>query len=349
MADLLAADRARAAVGMPTDFILGTQGWTLGTFAHIFPFIRIAMSTLLTALPCAGPLVQRSYFDQVLPSDWVLATQGENLGRSPVELEYANISRAQKWVGPWIEDDNGRHAMESWVARTLDYGREAARYHATGLTGIHWRTRPLAPTFAALAMAPWVYDSSGTGNLTSQHLFLDYAKSEYGLDGVDAQRAADALAYCDTPVAGRAQGQTMGSPVVAACRPTDPDGSLGGLCAALNLKTADPGNSFQFVENFAALGQKVRGVENQARWAYQNHMFQWNRAIAGFHCSGLPPPSPPARPTRNCTVERTQAKCFADNWGHNGTLPALPHTVTLHEDTLTQELCAEQCDALNYS
>ena len=83
----------------------------------------------------AGPMVQRSYFDQVLPPDWVLATQGENLGRSAVEPEYANISRAQKWVGPWIEDDNGRHAMESWVARTLEYGREAARYHATGLIG----------------------------------------------------------------------------------------------------------------------------------------------------------------------------------------------------------------------
>lgn len=210
----------------------------------------------------------------------------------------------------------------------------------------------MAPTFAALATAPWVYGQSGTNNFTAKKLFLDYAKTEYGLDGEDAQQAADALMYCDTPVAGRGQGQTMGSPVIAACRPTDPDGSLGGLCAALDLKTADPGNSFQFVEDFAALGPKVRGAENQERWAYQNHMFQWNRAIAGFHCAGAAPPSPaPAPPagSRNCSVELTKAVCFADNWGHNGTLPALPHTVTIHEDTLTQELCAEQCAKLNYT
>jgi hypothetical protein len=141
VADLLAAERARVAVGMPPDFQLGTQGWTLGTlhgsFASVADTIWSCSSirTSLTALVFAGPMVQRSYFDQVLPPDWVLATQGENLGRSAVEPEYANISRAQKWVGPWIEDDNGRHAMESWVARTLEYGREAARYRATGLIG----------------------------------------------------------------------------------------------------------------------------------------------------------------------------------------------------------------------
>ena len=46
----------------------------------------------------------------------------------------------------------------------------------------------MAPTFAALATAPWVYGQSGTNNFTAKKLFLDYAKTEYGLDGEDAQR-----------------------------------------------------------------------------------------------------------------------------------------------------------------
>jgi hypothetical protein len=44
---------------------------------------------------------------------------------------------------------------QPWVGRMRYDAVDALRLGCTGLTGIHWRTRILAPNIAALAQAGW--------------------------------------------------------------------------------------------------------------------------------------------------------------------------------------------------
>ena len=95
--DMLAAERAWQVVKPP--FKLATNGWSL------------------------GPGVDQAYWDKTLPSDpagseWAMSSQGEGLGRTDVLSAYGEVKRKNKWVIPWIEDDNGLHAPEWWVKRS---------------------------------------------------------------------------------------------------------------------------------------------------------------------------------------------------------------------------------------
>ena len=47
-----------------------------------------------------------------------MSSQGEGLGRTDVLSAYGEVKRKNKWVIPWIEDDNGLHAPEWWVKRS---------------------------------------------------------------------------------------------------------------------------------------------------------------------------------------------------------------------------------------
>ena len=60
------------------------------------------------------------------------------------------------------------------------------------------------------------------------------------------------------------------------------------------------------------------------------------------------PPRPPPTPVARCQPELAKGGCFTDP-SKPGTERVLPHTVAIHEKGLTQELCAGQCAALNYS
>ena len=91
--DMLAAERAWQAVKPP--FGLATNGWSL------------------------GPAADKAYWDKKLPTDsgsvWAMSTQGEGLGRVDVLPAYGEVKRKDKWVIPWIEDDNGLYGAEWWV------------------------------------------------------------------------------------------------------------------------------------------------------------------------------------------------------------------------------------------
>lgn len=127
--DLLAAHAALKHVGAP--FRLATCGWVL------------------------GPQQDRALFDKILPKDVAVSCINREVGKTPVDAGFGEISGRGKWAIPWLEDDPGLTEPQLWVGRMRRDAADALRYGCDGLLGIHWRTRVLAPNIAALAQAAW--------------------------------------------------------------------------------------------------------------------------------------------------------------------------------------------------
>jgi hypothetical protein len=105
-----------------------------------------------------GPLGARWYYDTVLPSTWTISSIDMDVGNTPVDPAYANIthrSNDQKWAIPWAEDDPGLTAPELWVNRSLSHARDAHSYGVGGLLSIHWRTRMTSPQIASAHASAW--------------------------------------------------------------------------------------------------------------------------------------------------------------------------------------------------
>jgi hypothetical protein len=121
----------KAAVRVKVPFALATCGWVL------------------------GPPQDRTLFDRELPKDVALSCINRTVGHSPVERGFAAIKSRPAWAIPWLEDDPALTSPQLWVGRMRRDADDARRYGATGLIGIHWRTRVLGPNVQALAQAAW--------------------------------------------------------------------------------------------------------------------------------------------------------------------------------------------------
>jgi hypothetical protein len=122
---LLAAQKVKA------PFALATCGWVL------------------------GPPQDRTLFDRELPKDVALSCINRTVGHSPVERGFAAVKGRPTWAIPWLEDDPSLTSPQLWVGRMRRDAADARRYGASGLIGIHWRTRVLGPNVQALAQAAW--------------------------------------------------------------------------------------------------------------------------------------------------------------------------------------------------
>ncbi len=111
--------------------------------------------TLATCGWVLGPPNNRSLFDDMLPKDMPMSCINQQVGYSPVEPGFANVKGRPKWAIPWLEDDPALTAPQLWVGRMRRDAQDALKYGCTGLMGIHWRTRILAPNVSALANAAW--------------------------------------------------------------------------------------------------------------------------------------------------------------------------------------------------
>ncbi len=106
---------------------------------------------------CLGPGDNASYFDLVINDPrFSLASIDGSLGWCDVDPSFASVKRHPATVIPWMEDDLGLAGGELWVERTLAHAADAARFNASGLLGILWRTFETSPQIAALATAAWV-------------------------------------------------------------------------------------------------------------------------------------------------------------------------------------------------
>ena len=129
VADLKAAIAAAEKVKAP--FTLATCGWVL------------------------GPPNDRALFDNFLPKEMPMSCINRNVGFAPVEPGFARVEGRPQWAIPWLEDDPALIIPQLWVGRMRRDAADALGYGCTGLLGIHWRTRVLAPNASALAKAAW--------------------------------------------------------------------------------------------------------------------------------------------------------------------------------------------------
>jgi hypothetical protein len=102
-----------------------------------------------------GPPQDRTLFDRELPKGVALSCINRTVGHSPVERGFAAVKGRPAWAIPWMEDDPALTSPQLWVGRLRRDAADARRYGATGLIGIHWRTRVLGPNVQALAQAGW--------------------------------------------------------------------------------------------------------------------------------------------------------------------------------------------------
>jgi hypothetical protein len=128
-----------------------------------------------------GPQYDRAEFDRVLPKEVGLSCINRQLGTAPVETGFGYVTGREKWAMAWLEDDPGLTIPQLWAGRMRRNAVDAMKYGCSGLMGIFWRTRVLAPNALALARAAW--DQSG----------FDKAKvEEFGPMGGTTAAAPDA-------------------------------------------------------------------------------------------------------------------------------------------------------------
>jgi len=161
----------RAAQAYPLDFywFWTPENWTWqgvseavvkGTINDMQAAIAAAKSVnsplhLATCGWVLGPQSDRALFDNVLPKDMPLSCINRQVGKEPVDPGFERVTGRPKWAIPWLEDDPSLSVPQLWAGRMRMDAADALRYGCTGLMGIHWRTRVLAPNVLALAWAAW--------------------------------------------------------------------------------------------------------------------------------------------------------------------------------------------------
>ena len=161
----------RAAQAHPLDYywLWTPEGWTWSPVAE--KQIAATTNDLLTAFAALkktsapfklatcgwvlGPQQDRAMFDKVLPKEVAVSCINRQVGNTPVDAGFADVSGRGKWAIPWLEDDPGLNSAQLWVGRMRRDAFDARRYGCDGLMGIHWRTRVLSMNIGALAAAAW--------------------------------------------------------------------------------------------------------------------------------------------------------------------------------------------------
>lgn len=261
--DIQAALDALSSIGKP--FVLATSGWVL------------------------GPQNDRTALDAFLPKDSPMSTINRQVGHAPDEPGFANLRGRPKWVIPWMENDPNLTAPQPWVGRMRYDAADARRLGCTGLLGIHWRTKILSTNVSALAAAAWdqswvpagfdshprveiapVLSEGANQNDNPQRgrtmpvekFYIDFARASFG--GEVAEAAGRILTKID--------GTNLPEPTTWLKGP-------GGIKPE---KTPWAGlkQRYVFVEELAALRDKVRGAANRERFDYWLNTYRYMATLA---------------------------------------------------------------------
>lgn len=102
-----------------------------------------------------GPQEDRALFDACFPKEMPFSCINRNVGFEPLEPKFTEIKGRPSWAIPWLEDDPAMISAQLWAGRVRKDAYDARRYGCDGLIGIHWRTRPAAPSMKAMMEAAW--------------------------------------------------------------------------------------------------------------------------------------------------------------------------------------------------
>jgi len=281
--DIETALAALKKVGSPFEF--GTCGWEL------------------------GPKQDRALFNNLLPKNATMSCINRNLGFNWVDSEFVRIEGRPKWAIPWLEDDGVLVLPQLWAGRARRDAADALSYGCSGLIGIHWRTKILAPNISALAKSAWsqegwnpdvaqrakVSDVPATDrkrDLPCADFYADMSAAWFGPE-VAAEMAQFFTRYDgDHGACGVIQGRA------ALPRPTTWLYGPGAIVAN-RASWAESSKGYAFVDEIAALRHRVRGVGNLARFDYWLNSFRYLRALSKVAC---------ARGVLDISMERVNAE-----------------------------------------
>jgi hypothetical protein len=256
--------------------------------------------TLATCGWVLGPPGDRTRFDKLLPKDIPFSCINREVGFSPVEPSFADLSGRPKWAIPWMEDDPDLVSPQLWAGRMRKDAQDALKYGCTGLMGIHWRTKILGPTVSALAAAGWdiksleekdLYSdivskveserSSGAGgrDLPVDDFYGDWAKCQFGSE------ASEEIAGIFTSVDGGPIYIKEKDPMRSAnlYRFADWQGGPGGIL--VNKQPWDEiSRRYEFVDKLEKIRVRVKGKGNLERFDYWLNTFRYARSAAHFGC-----------------------------------------------------------------
>ncbi len=226
-------------------------------------------------------------FDQQLPKEIAFSCINDQLGAAPVTAEFSKLGQREHWCIPWMEDDSAMTLPQLWAGRALKDAADARRYGCSGLMGIHWRTRAIAPNLGALAQAAWTREpatpadphttpqAGGSRTLPPDDFYAAWGDSQFG------PQAGPEAARIFTRMDGRLP------------RPADwPfDGQHSLPCGPGSVAKADPRlwetaqKDFAFADEFSALRPKVSGAGCLERFDYWDNQFGLLKAMARFRCT----------------------------------------------------------------
>lgn len=222
-----------------------------------------------------GPPQSPALFDELLPKDMPMSCINRKVGNTPVEPGFAKIEGRPKWAVPWLEDDPAMTTPQLWAGRMRRDAADALKYGCTGLLGIHWRTRILAPNVSALAKAAW--DQTGwTGQprpdadgkprfAPAADFYADWTRAEFGPE------AAEPIAAIFTRLDGRLPRPAQWFKGPGAIRPD-------------NRPWREAHKEYAFVDELAILRPRIEGPGNLERFDYWLNNFRCLRSIAEVRC-----------------------------------------------------------------
>jgi hypothetical protein len=272
--DIQTAMAALQKLGKPFGF--GTCGWEL------------------------GPKQDRGLFHNILPKDAVMSCINRNIGFNWVDQEFLRIKGRSAWAIPWLEDDSAMVLPQLWAGRMRRDAADALSYGCSGLLGIHWRTKILAPNVAALAKAAWSQDGwnpdlgkaaadlAASGelpplpkrqrDLPCGDFYADLSASWFGPE-VAAEMASFLTRYdgdngAYDVVQGRA---TLPRPNTWLYGP--------GAIVADRTPWIEAAKRYAFVDELTALRGRVKGAGNRERFDYWLNTFRYLRALDEVACT----------------------------------------------------------------
>lgn len=219
-----------------------------------------------------GPQQDRALFDKVLPKEMPVSCINRKVGMEPVDKGFIDVKGRPKWAIPWLEDDPALNSAQLWAGRMRRDAADALAYGCTGLMGIHWRTRVLAPNVSALAAAAWDQTAwAGANNPAAPEFrstgdfYSDWAQVEFGSE-VSAEAAAIFAGIdCRLP------------------RPSDWIGGPGGYQPE-KRPWEDVNKGYVFVDELTQLRNKVNRAGNKERFDYWLANFRFMRGMAHACC-----------------------------------------------------------------
>jgi hypothetical protein len=251
-ADIHAAFDALEALGHP--FTLATCGWVL------------------------GPQHDRAALDAVLPKTVPMSCINRQVGHAAVEPSFAAIQGRPKWAIPWMENDPNLAAPQPWVGRMRYDAADALRLGCTGLLGIHWRTKAMAPNVAALAAAAWdqpwapLHDRALEADrereraLPVEDFYRDFARANFGPD----------VGYAAGAILTRIDGSQLPEP---SGWTSGPGGVKVNPAPWSQLR-----ERYAFVEELSRLRPQVQGAGNRERFDYWLNTYRAMSTMAMLGC-----------------------------------------------------------------